>query len=139
MTPIDINSFTTSPPFTERLWASSLTVIDSGICIFFVTNSAGLSNSCFSTLDKKLSPSNSLCSFFESSALVGLTILLPAITVFLISGLVTASPPVFALRLVTKVFCSSSFFLFSSSAFLFASPACLFFSISSKLIVAEVR
>ena len=36
-------------------------------------NSLGFSNSCFSTFDRKLSPSNSLCSFLVSSALVFLT------------------------------------------------------------------
>jgi hypothetical protein len=113
-------------------------VIDSGICINLVTNSVGLSNSCFSTLDKNLSPSSSLCSFFESSARVGLTVLFAVCTTFFASGCGVEALPDFALRLVTNVFCSKSFFRCSSSAFLFASPACRFFSISSKLIVADV-
>ena len=52
--------------------------------------------------------------------------------------MVAGDSPVLAFRLVTRVFCSISFFLSSSSAFLLASPACLFFSISSKFIVEEV-
>ena len=102
------------------------------------TCSTGFSNSCFSTLDRKLSPSNSLCSFLESSALVGFTFLFVVETTFLGAGLEIGASFVFAFLLVTRVFCSISFFLCSSSAFLFASPACLFFSISSKFIVEEV-
>jgi hypothetical protein len=103
-----------------------------------VITSEGLSNSCFSTFDRKLSPSSSLCSFFESSALGGFITLLSVCVTFFTSGCAIGELPVFTLRLVTRVFCSISFFLCSSSAFLLASPACLFFSISSKLIVAEV-
>ena len=133
-----MSCLTTSAPFTERFWASSLTVIESGIWIVFATNSVGRTNSCFSTLDKKLSPSSSLCSFLESSFLTGLIVLFSAEKPFFNSGLTKGVSPVLAFRLVTRVFCSMAFFLCSSSAFLFASPACRFLSISSKLIVEDV-
>ena len=69
---------------------------------------------------------------------MGLTFLFVAETTFFGAGLETGVSLVFTFLLVTRVFCSRSFFLCSSAAFLLASPACLFFSISSKFIVEEV-